>query len=91
MLVHESWYDFMLVILLDCQQLLPLILLHHDLVLTLMTFQVKLSLLCSFIQVLSVDLNSRHDCLRKFKSNTHIGAILLLAIVAGSYVKSSQS
>ena len=34
-------------------------------------------------QVATVDLNSRADCLRKFQSNHHFGAILFAAIVAG--------
>ena len=34
-------------------------------------------------QVYSVDLNSRQDCLAKFKSNSTFGAILFAALVAG--------
>lgn len=35
-------------------------------------------------QVVTVDLNSRADCLRKFKANSDFGAIVFAAIVAGN-------
>lgn len=34
-------------------------------------------------QVITVDLSSRADCLRKFQSNIHFGAIILAALVLG--------
>lgn len=42
-------------------------------------------------QVTTVNLNSRADCLRKFQSNTHFGAIVFAAIVAGRLLASARA
>ncbi len=38
-------------------------------------------------QVYSVDISNRKDCLRKFRSNSQIGMIMLLSIVAAMLIK----
>ena len=37
-------------------------------------------------QVVTVDLNSQVDCLKKFQSNSHAGALLFGALVIGGWV-----
>ena len=41
-------------------------------------------------QVVTVDLDCRADCLRKFQSNTHFGAIIFAAIIAGKLLASQR-
>lgn len=41
-------------------------------------------------QLFTVDLNNPDDCLKKFKSNTQLGAILFLGIVLGNLLKPSD-
>lgn len=41
-------------------------------------------------QIRTVDLNNADDCARKFKSNTWLGAVMFLGIVAGTYMKEKE-
>jgi 4-hydroxybenzoate polyprenyltransferase len=38
-----------------------------------------------------VDLNNPEDCLKKFKSNTQLGAVLFIGIVMGTLLKPKEN
>ncbi|KAL4226454.1 Para-hydroxybenzoate--polyprenyltransferase [Mactra antiquata] len=41
-------------------------------------------------QIYTVDLNNPDDCLKKFKSNTQLGAVMFIGIVLGTLLKTSK-